>query len=172
MVAHQQVLCKSIIKVPVLFMCSCCCHHILQGPILQQHEGIDMAGGFAVPACDERPGNMTQQDFSRYLSPKLHALQQLRLDPCSPCAMHPPELPTAGLDKLQHLLSSVQEPALCRQLDRALHQLLEVGCSVRLLRMAYVMTDPRNHCRWLAVSCLDDDTSLALMCLCLCIPLC
>lgn len=77
---------------------------------------------------------MTQQDFSRYLSPKLHALQQLRLDPYSPFAIHPPELPTAGLEKLQHLLSNVQEPALRSQLDRALQQLHEVGCPVALLR--------------------------------------
>lgn len=109
-----------------------------QGPSLWHFQGMEMAGGFAVPPADERPGNMDPSEYLSTLAPKLLALQQLRQEPFAPHASKEyktkgglaPSMPPRmeGLARLQEMLKSQWEPQQRVELEGALSLLMTVSC--------------------------------------------
>lgn len=117
------------------------CVAALQGAILQQPPGVEMAGGFSVPAADERPGDMGTSEYLSTLAPKLLRLQNLRQHPFAPrdagAYMQWEPSQTEGLKKLQQLVTHWPcEPRQRLELEAVLNQLHWVGSCKALHRAA------------------------------------
>lgn len=92
----------------------------------QHPSNWDMAGGFPIHRGDDRPGNMSPNDFSDTTLRKLHALQLIH-EHVNPEALHVLSGSGDQLQALQHqLLCQQWEPQLQQELEQAMQAIVTV----------------------------------------------